>query len=324
MHHRRDRSRSRSPPRATEGTASGRYEDRHARRDYSGAGDPRYRDRDDAGRSHRPYEDRDAMPDMRPPANTSYGRAAPHAVDPAGLRMVSTTLLSSSVRGRADAAVSAAATASALLAAAVSSASAPSAHHHRAADARFDDDEDQADASGCRVGSGSARALSRAPVDAFGRELRPGTTVDDTDESLVAARARAREYPGHTDTVGGVIRARVPRTDAPLPAHQGGTDVSVYTALGVASLSGAAEDIPEEEAMARLMGFSGFSSTHGKAIKDNSTGPSKGACTKVLKREYRQVRACWWGGEECVEGTRAVIVALIDGPLLAFSFSCST
>lgn len=37
-----------------------------------------------------------------------------------------------------------------------------------------------------------------------------------------------------------------------------------------------------------MMGFTSFNSTHGKAVADNQTGPSKGAAQRLLKREYRQ------------------------------------
>lgn len=44
----------------------------------------------------------------------------------------------------------------------------------------------------------------------------------------------------------------------------------------------------EEEAMANIMGFTDFNSTHGKPVADNHTGAAKGAVRRVLKREYRQ------------------------------------
>jgi U4/U6.U5 tri-snRNP-associated protein 3 len=52
-------------------------------------------------------------------------------------------------------------------------------------------------------------------------------------------------------------------------------------------------DIPpgmtEEEAMAAMMGFSSFDSSHGKEVEDNSHSAARGAVAKVaLKREYRQ------------------------------------
>lgn len=44
----------------------------------------------------------------------------------------------------------------------------------------------------------------------------------------------------------------------------------------------------EEDQIASLMGFGGFSSTKGKPVKDNQDGASKGAAAKGKARKYRQ------------------------------------
>merc|ERR1719223_2423213 len=48
------------------------------------------------------------------------------------------------------------------------------------------------------------------------------------------------------------------------------------------------EGLDPQEQMKRLMGFGGFESTKGKAVKDNQTGASKGAAAKGKARVYRQ------------------------------------
>ena len=40
--------------------------------------------------------------------------------------------------------------------------------------------------------------------------------------------------------------------------------------------------------MARLLGFGTFGSSHGRKVADNHTTAARGACAKVLHREYRQ------------------------------------
>ena len=47
---------------------------------------------------------------------------------------------------------------------------------------------------------------------------------------------------------------------------------------------------PEEAAMMQMMGFQGFGSSKGKAVKTNQHGPAKGAARieKKAKRQYRQ------------------------------------
>ncbi len=40
--------------------------------------------------------------------------------------------------------------------------------------------------------------------------------------------------------------------------------------------------------MAAAMGFASFDSSKGKAVADNSVGPSKGGVKLVLQRKYRQ------------------------------------
>mgnify|MGYP000439002831 FL=1 len=44
---------------------------------------------------------------------------------------------------------------------------------------------------------------------------------------------------------------------------------------------------PEEE-MARVMGFAGFASTHGKQVESNVTSAARGASYKVPERKFRQ------------------------------------
>jgi U4/U6.U5 tri-snRNP-associated protein 3 len=44
----------------------------------------------------------------------------------------------------------------------------------------------------------------------------------------------------------------------------------------------------EESAMAAMLGFSGFDTTHGKEVEDNKNSAARGGATKLLKRRYRQ------------------------------------
>ena len=48
------------------------------------------------------------------------------------------------------------------------------------------------------------------------------------------------------------------------------------------------DDIPDEEQLRLLFGFSKFDSTKGKIVQDNLTIAAAGACPKDTKREYRQ------------------------------------
>lgn len=44
----------------------------------------------------------------------------------------------------------------------------------------------------------------------------------------------------------------------------------------------------EQQAMMRLMGFGGFSTSHGKKIETNHKGAQKGAAKTKSKRKFRQ------------------------------------
>jgi U4/U6.U5 small nuclear ribonucleoproteins len=57
----------------------------------------------------------------------------------------------------------------------------------------------------------------------------------------------------------------------------------------------------EEQAMAAIMGFSSFDSTHGKKIEDNHTTAAKGACAKVFTKslEWRQYMWVFEKGLDC-------------------------
>lgn len=48
------------------------------------------------------------------------------------------------------------------------------------------------------------------------------------------------------------------------------------------------EGLTEEEKMMKMMGIEGFSTTKGKAVKDNQVGASRGAAAKSKARKYRQ------------------------------------
>jgi U4/U6.U5 tri-snRNP-associated protein 3 len=48
------------------------------------------------------------------------------------------------------------------------------------------------------------------------------------------------------------------------------------------------EGLSEEEQMQRMLGFSGFGSTKGEAVKDNQTSAARGAAAKNKARKYRQ------------------------------------
>ena len=44
----------------------------------------------------------------------------------------------------------------------------------------------------------------------------------------------------------------------------------------------------EQQAMMRLMGFGGFSTTHGKKVETNHKGAQTGGAKTLSKRKYRQ------------------------------------
>lgn len=48
------------------------------------------------------------------------------------------------------------------------------------------------------------------------------------------------------------------------------------------------EEVDDEEAMMRAMGFGGFDSTKGKPVVDNATSAAAGGAMKNKKRVYRQ------------------------------------
>ena len=49
-----------------------------------------------------------------------------------------------------------------------------------------------------------------------------------------------------------------------------------------------AKILSEEETMAAMMGFGGFSTSKGSQVEDNTVGPGAGAIQRKGKREYRQ------------------------------------
>jgi hypothetical protein len=52
----------------------------------------------------------------------------------------------------------------------------------------------------------------------------------------------------------------------------------------------------EEQAMMRLMGFSGFNTSHGKKVETNHKGAQKGGAKTKSKRKYRQFMNRKFGG----------------------------
>nr|CCA18049.1 U4/U6.U5 small nuclear ribonucleoprotein 27 kDa protein putative [Albugo laibachii Nc14] len=80
---------------------------------------------------------------------------------------------------------------------------------------------------------------------------------------------------------------------ADVPVSAESTSVPPKPANASTKLTGKSEtiisdDVPDEERLKVLFGFSGFDSTKGKTVEDNLTTAATGACRKDTKREYRQ------------------------------------
>jgi len=202
-------------------------------------------------------------------------------------------MLSSSIAAAAGPSSVAASAASSILQAAVSSAAGlqtkRAVSDERFADADEDDEADSsrrryAGAPGLGAGAGSSAedgAGSRERrVDAFGREVRPGAGGDARrDEAMVRDREIARQRGrADSDDDGGGRRHPAPPPPPPLPP----------AADPVAAPLELPEGVDEDDAMAAIMGFSSFETTHGKKVADNHSSAARGGATKVLKREYRQ------------------------------------
>ena len=102
---------------------------------------------------------------------------------------------------------------------------------------------------------------------------------DDDDEATVGVDGRVGEYPHYED---GALAPPPPSAPPPLPPGPAPPAPPSAPAFAIP------DGVDEEEFMARMLGFSGFDSTHGKHVEDNGTSAARGAVSKVLKREYRQ------------------------------------
>jgi hypothetical protein len=123
------------------------------------------------------------------------------------------------------------------------------------------------------------------------KRRRRGSSLTETEEGEDTAD-RCKES---ADSVSNNVikqKRKVPGASAAAQRGKAKTD-ETSTASTKSTVGHSVEDKVTTEAdmeaeMQRLLGFSSFGSTQGKAVEDNQTGPSKGHAKINKVREYKQ------------------------------------